>query len=109
MSGVMPAAAPSSALPFARLVMDARLNPRANSKGLSEGPAVAYYTHRHALDSERVAPQIDLDRLELGVLGLEQHRVAAPAQALDRHLVAQARDHDLAAARFGRAVHGKQV
>src|SRR3546814_1011872 len=40
-----------------------------------------------------------------GVLGLELHRVAAPAQALHRHLVAKARDDDLAAARLGGLVH----
>ena len=45
----------------------------------------------------------------LSALGLELHRVPAPAQALHRHLVVDARHHDLAVAGFGRLLDGQQV
>src|SRR5688572_431091 len=107
----MMAASPRSAaaIPVASVFIGARRTPAPNSKGLSEGLAVADYADGDAFDGERVAPQVDLDRRELGILRLELHGVAAPAQALHRDLVAEPRHHDLAAARLRGAVHGEEV
>jgi len=46
--------------------------------------------------------QIDLDRCEIGILGQQLHQVALALEALDRDIVAEPRDHDLARARLGR-------
>src|SRR5207248_11323111 len=97
-------------MPFARLLMRAGPIPLArNSKGLSEAPAVADHADGDALDRERVAAQIQFDRLELGVLRLEAHGMAAPAQPLYRHFVAQASNDDLPASRFGGAMHRQPI
>src|SRR3954466_1013023 len=103
--------APCSAdsIPLARFDMDAGFGPASNSKGLSEALAVAYYTDGDTFYRQCVAPQIHFDRREFRILCFERYAVAAPAQALDRHLVAQARDHDLPAARILGFVHGEQI
>src|SRR5260221_3302448 len=66
-----------------------------NCRKTLETFAVADDADCNSLNGHRVAPQIDLDRLELGVFGHQLDRVAAPAQALDRDLVGEARDDDL--------------
>ena len=48
-----------------------------------------------ALDDQFLAAQIDLDGLETGVFGQQRDAVPVTPEALDRHLVLDARDHDL--------------
>ena len=52
---------------------------------------------------------IDDDRLIVGVFRHEHDVAPAAPESLDRHVVAKARDHDLAVARLGTLAHGEQV
>src|SRR5438874_4859200 len=68
--------------------------------------APAHHAHHDAFDEQRLFFQIHPDRLELGVLRQEPHDGAFLAVTLHRHLVLEPRDHDLAAAHLGGAMHG---
>ena len=52
---------------------------------------------------------VDDDRRELDIRGLEHDVASATFEALDRHLVVQARHHDLPRMRVARLVHREQV
>ena len=74
-----------------------------------QGTAGADYPHAQAFDGKFLAPRVDNNRLELGVLGEKFDDRAAAAQPLHRHLIVKARDHDLPGAGFAGLVHGEQV
>src|SRR5258706_9001979 len=86
----------------------AALSPPADS-GFLQTFAAADNADGDALDGHLVVAQVELDRLEIRILGQQLHRVAAAFQSLDGHLVGDARDYDLAALRLLRAVHREQV
>src|SRR5258708_4107559 len=79
-------------------------NPRRTVTTRLETAAVADHADGQPLDREIVPPRIDLDRLEVGIFRQQLDRGAAPAQALDGHFVAEARDHDLSGAHVLRLV-----
>ena len=60
-------------------------------------------------DDHRLFLEIDAYRFEIGILGQQPHDRAFLPVALDRHLVLEARDDDLAIAHLGRAMHGDQI
>src|SRR5512141_1289648 len=88
-----------------RTLWDARAC-RACETALQRGPDDS---DRNAFDLQRLALQVDDDRLELGVLGDQFDTTAFLPQPLDRHVVTQARHHDLAVERLGLLVHGEPV
>src|SRR5215470_7600109 len=71
--------------------------------------AVADHSHAEALDGKEVALEIHQNRLEVGVLGQQLHLIALTLEALNRDFVAEPRYHDLARARFRRAMHSQQI
>jgi hypothetical protein len=90
------------------------MRPGGPSKRISSSaPTAANQPDTDAFDRERRCARIDNDRFERAVLGLQNDLASALAKALDGDLVAgrgtDARDDDLAVARFGRAVHGEEI
>src|SRR5262245_7249154 len=85
------------------------LPPLSGGRARGSKRAVADHPDRDPFDRERRRADVDHDRLEVGVLGQELDRRAAAAQPLHRHLVVQARDHDLPGTRLLRLVHSEDV
>src|SRR5581483_8720243 len=108
-AGVPAMWSPSYLAEFPRAIVGRFRRPAAKLGEKLQTLAVADDADRDALDGERLAPQVDLDRLEFRVLRQELDRMAAASQALDRHFVSQAGDDDLAGARVVRAVHREEV
>src|SRR5450759_4589584 len=72
-------------------------------------PFAADQTDGDSFDRERSRPGIDDDRYELGVLGQEHDVASASLEALDRHLVVQARHDDLSRMRITGRMHRQQI
>src|SRR5574339_441940 len=93
---------------------DRKRQPGTGPHGPGELPgAAANQPDADAFDREERCTRVDDDRLERAVFGKQHDLAPALSQALHGDLVAtrgaDARDDDLAVARFGRAVHGEQI
>src|SRR5690606_10406367 len=71
--------------------------------------AAAQQADADAFDREGVGARIDDDGCEVGILGQQFDRVAAPPPALDGDLVADARNDDLSVARFMGLTYREQI
>ena len=71
--------------------------------------AVTDHADGDALDRHGVAPEVELDWLELWIFGQQLDRVTAPTKALDGYFIGESSNDNLATARFVPAVYCEQI